>query len=163
MRTSRFVLWALCVGGALACSGGTPTNFAGTYTVTVVDGSNDCNFANWTPGSSNGNIPVTITQQGSTGQFAVGGLAGLFLLGGLGSSSFASTISGDTMTATYLGTKQLTQATCLYSINANLSVTLTNSTNLNGTLTYSAKTNLDPTCGSLNTCSQQQTIVGVKN
>ncbi len=148
---------------ALACGGSTPVDFAGMYTVTVVNGAtNPCNLANWTAGSSNGNIPVTVTQDNTTAQFAVGGVAGLYLDLVIQTSSFSGTVMSDTFTATYLGTKPLTQQTCTYMIDLALSATLTSDTNLGGTLTYTATTNGDPTCGALNTCSQVQTLVGVR-
>jgi len=164
MRLFKLALVAFCLG----CGSTTPVNFAGTYSVTIVSGANSCNLMNWTPGNSAGSIPVTITQDGSIAEFTVSGLAGAYLLLVLGTESFSGTVTGDTFTATYLGTKTFTQQTCMYSINVDLSATLTSNTQLNGTLTYTATTNGDPTCGSLNTCNataaapQQQTVVGVR-
>ena len=147
----------------LACNGSTPVDFAGTYTVTVVNGaSNPCNLANWTPGNSTGSIPVTMTQDNTTAQFGVGGLAGAYLDLVLETSTFPGTVMGDTFTATYLGTKTQTQQTCSYTINMTLAATLTSDTSLNGTLTYSSTTNGDPACGAITGCMQEQTVVGVR-
>jgi phosphoenolpyruvate carboxylase len=146
---------------ALACGSSTPVDFAGTYTMTVVNGQNPCNFANWTAGDSDGNIPVTITQDATVTSLAVGGLTGAYLDLVFSTSSFNGMVTSDTFTASAIS-KQATQQTCVYNVNLAIQATLTNTTNLNGTLTYTATTNNDPTCGVLDTCSQQQTLIGTR-
>jgi hypothetical protein len=148
---------------ALACSGSTPVDFAGMYSVTVQDGAtNPCNLKNWTAGSSTANIPVTMTQDNTTAEFTVGGVAGDYLTLVIQTSSFPGTVMGDTFNATYLGTTPLTQQSCTYYLDLALQATLTNDSTMNGTLTYTTMTNGDPTCGALSTCSQQQIVSGVR-
>jgi hypothetical protein len=158
----RWTLGALAAL-TLACNGSTPVDFAGTYNVTVQNGTtNPCNLNGWTAGNASANIPVTITQDNTVGEFQVAGAAGLYLDLVLETSSFPGTVMGDTFTATYLGTKTQTQQTCNYTTNMTLETTLASDTNLNGTLTYTSTTNGDPTCGAITGCMQQQTVVGVR-
>jgi hypothetical protein len=147
---------------AAACGGGTPTNFAGTYTITVVNGANDCNSAGWTQGDSSTNITAQITQDGTTAQLQIptNTLAGAYLLLAIGTNSFAGIVQGDDFTATLLGTKSTTQGGCIFTINTKLDVTLDTNGVISGTLTYTPATNHDASCGTLETCSNQQTVSG---
>lgn len=145
---------------AVACSS-TPTSFAGSYTVTVVDGPNACNLQNWTEGSSTSNIAVSFSQDGSIAQLNVQGLLGVYLLALEGSSVVSGMVTGDDFTATLLGTKTITQSACEYTLNTKLDVTLDSKGVLSGTLTYiPVITKSDPSCGALTTCTQQQTVSG---
>jgi len=151
----------LAITAVAACSSSTPTNFAGTYSVTITDNANTCGFANWTQGNTSAGIPITFTQDGSTAQLNIQGVVGAYLALVIGTSSIQGTVSGDTFTGEYLGTKTATQGTCSYTVNMKVSATLANNV-LSGTLTYTPITNSDPTCGALNTCSNTQTVSGNK-
>jgi hypothetical protein len=152
----------LLVAVSLACGGGAPANFAGTYSVTVVDGANNCNLANWTPGNSAGNIPIQITQDNTLAQVTIQGLVGGLLSLEIGTNVFSGTVSGNTFTATHLGTNTQTQQSCMYTVNTTISSTVDANNNLSGTITYTPKTNSDPTCGALQTCVNQQTFTGAR-
>lgn len=163
MRLGKtFLLGVFCA----ACGSGAPTNFAGTYTVTVIDGTNDCQFNDWKQGNASTNITATITQDVGTAQlvFPSSTLLGTFLILYLGSNSFSGTVTGDNFTANLLGTKSTTvQGTnCTYAVNMHLEVTLDSQNNLSGTLTYTPSTNGDPSCGVLNTCTNSQTVTGAR-
>ena len=153
-----FVLAAL----SAACSGGAPTNFAGTYTVTTTENANDCNFANWTPGSSSSGIPATFTQDGTAAQLNIQGAWGVLIAAYVGTSSFQGTVSGNTFTSEYLGTKTATQGACSYTANISISTSLDSNNVLSGTLTITPVTNGDPSCGVLNTCSNNETVSGTR-
>jgi hypothetical protein len=153
-----FVLAAL----SAACSGSTPTNFAGTYTVTVVDNANQCGFANWTAGNSTAGIPVTFTQDGTHAQLNVQGLVGTYLALVVGTSSFQGNVSGNTFTSEYIGAKSTAQGTCSYTVNVGVSATLDTNNVLSGTITYTPVTNADLSCGPLNACANTQTVSGTR-
>jgi hypothetical protein len=156
MNFSRLAL----LGFLAACSSSPPTNFAGDYSVQLVDGANDCNFANWTAGSTS-NVKITMTQDGSTAQFTVDdAIVAAYLNLVIGASTFSGGVKDDTFSASFLGVKTATQGACSYTINTKLAMTLDSNNVLSGTLTYTPATNADASCGPLNTCSQMQTVSG---
>ncbi len=143
-----------------ACSS-TPTNFAGSYAVTVVEGANNCGSSGWTAGSST-NLTAQITQDGQIAQFTIPSntVPGAYLLLVLGTNTFSGTVTANEFTATYLGTKQSTQGTCTATVNTTLDVKLDANSVLSGTLTFTPVTNGDPSCGVLNQCTNTDTISG---
>ena len=143
-----------------ACSGSTPTNFAGTYSVTVTNQANTCGFANWTEGNSTAGIPVTMTQDGATAQVNVQGGVGTLLSLLTGTNAMQGKVEGNTFSGEILGTKTATQNACSYSVNTKLTATLDTNNVLSGTLTYVPITNGDASCGAYNTCSNSQTVSG---
>ena len=145
-----------------ACSS-TPANFAGSYAVTAVSGANDCGFAGWTEGGST-QVTATITQDGSDAQFTVPPSTGVgfVLVAFLGTSTFAGKVVGDEFTATYLGTKQAQQGSCMYTVNTKLDITIDDKGTINGTLAFTPATNADPSCGALNQCTNTDTVVGAR-
>ncbi len=147
---------AACGGG-----GGTPTNFAGTYTVTVVDGADNCGLGNgWTSGSSTSGIPAQITQDGAVAQLTVNGGVGALLSFFVGTNSFAGDVKGDTFTANFLGTKQQAQGACSYTTNTKLEITLDANNVVSGTIDYTPATNNNASCGVLSSCTNTQTVSG---
>jgi hypothetical protein len=149
----------VCLVAAIAgCS--SPANVAGDYTVDITDEANGCMFNGWTEGSSASGIPVTITQSSSSMTATVMGAAGTLLTLVVGSSAFDGTVSGDGFSGTIDGTVPLGSGGCAYTIDADLDGTLSGGTNINGTITYSAKTNGASSCGSLNGCSSVQQYSG---
>ena len=144
-----------------ACGNPTPSNFAGSYAGTVVDGDNACQLQGWTAGNSSA-FQATITQDGPDAQLQVPSntLVGLALVLYLGTNTFSGKVTGNDFTAAYLGTKQQTQGACSYTVNTKLDVTIDDKNNIAGTLTYTPVTNGDPSCGALNTCSNVQNVTG---
>src|SRR5262245_57064299 len=66
-----------------ACGGGDPADVAGDYSISLTNGENGCDFANWMEGETATNVPVVITQ-GSEGEedqatAVVNGAAGTYL------------------------------------------------------------------------------------
>lgn len=163
LERMRLPTLLVIVASSLACGGGTPSNFAGTYSVTVVDGANNCNMNNWTQGNSTANIPVQITQDNTLAQVTIQGLVGGLLSLLIGTNVFSGSVSGNTFTATpHLGTNKQTQQSCVYTYNTTLSSTIDANNNLSGTISYTPQTNNDPTCGALQTCVNQQTFTGAR-
>ena len=149
------------VVAAVACSS-TPTDFAGTYSVTVVDGADNCGFGNgWSNGASLSNIKVTITQDGSQAQATVTGGVGTLLTLVDGTSAFSGTVTDSTLTATIVG-KQTTTGSCTYTIPSTLTVSIDSNNNLSGTIAYTPKTNGDASCGNYNSCTNTQTVSGAR-
>jgi hypothetical protein len=146
---------------AVACSG-SPTNFAGSYTMTVKSNANTCGFQNWTDGSTTAGIAATFTQDGTNAQLNVQGLIGTYLALVVGTSSFQGTVSGNAFTSEFLGTKTATQGACSYTINVGVAATLDSNNVLSGTLTYTPATNADASCGVLNSCNNTQTVSGTR-
>src|SRR5512140_3907352 len=109
----------LAITALAACSGGTPTHFAGNYTVTVTNDANATCLPNWTAGNTTAGIPVTFTQDGSTAQLNIQGVVGAYFALVLGSSSIQGTVSGNAFSGEYLGTKTITQqgTACSYTVN----------------------------------------------
>ena len=152
-----FVLAAL----SAACSSA-PTNFAGTYSLTTTENANACNFPNWTPGSSSSGIPATFTQDGTTAQLNIQGAWGVIINAYVGTSSFQGSVSGNTFTSEYLGSKSAAQGACTYTANISISSSLDGNNVLSGTLTITPVTNKDPSCGVLDTCSNNETVSGAR-
>lgn len=150
----------LVIAGVVACSGTTPTNFAGNYTVTITNQANTCNFPNWTAGNSTAGIPVSITQDGTTAQVLVEGGIGDLLAFFTGTKTMQGTVTGNTFTGEILGTKSASQQTCTYTVNTKLTATLDANNVLSGTLSYTPITNGDPACGAYNACTNNQTVSG---
>jgi hypothetical protein len=147
-----------------ACGSSTPTNFAGTYTITIVDGANACQFPNWNPGDASTNITAQITQDASLAQimFPPNTLVGAYMLVVLGTDSFSGQVTGNEFKASYLGSKPITQGSCTYNVKVDLDVTLDTNDLVSGTLTYTPLTNGDASCGALNACSNVQTVNGAR-
>jgi hypothetical protein len=154
MRLTNLAL--LCF--ALGCSSSTPANFAGMYSATLVENADNCSLPGWMAGNSVSNIQLTFTQDGSTTQANVGGLAGLFIQSYIGTDTFSGVTSGNTFTATVLGQNSKNQTTCTYTVNLNISVTIDSNDNLSGTVTLTPQTNNDPACGVLNMCNNTETL-----
>jgi hypothetical protein len=152
-------LAVLVAGGMFAACSSSPSNIAGDYTVAVTNGSNGCNFPNYTVGNQNTGVAVTITQTGSNATAVVSGLSALALDAVLGSDSFTGTVDGDAADLTVQGTKSMTTGNCTYTYNGEIAATLdTNS--LNGTLTYTGATNNSSDCGTIQGCVTTQDFAG---
>jgi hypothetical protein len=158
-RRTLFFLGVL----SAACGSSTPTNFAGSYNLALVDGPNDCNVKGWNAGAA-ANVPATITQDNTYAQLTVAGgtLTGDLLALFLGSNSFPATVDGDVLTANYLGPQPqtLTGTTCTYHVRIQLNMTLDAQDQVTGQLSYVPVTTGDPSCGVLNSCTNTQTVAG---
>jgi hypothetical protein len=152
----RSFIWVL----ACVSCGGT-ANVAGDYTVALTNHDNGCNLNNWTVGNTASGIPVTITQAGADATADVGGLAQVALDGGLGGHVFTGPVNGDDIDLTLFGTRSFNQGNCTYTYNGEIIGTLSGNT-LDGEIHYSAATNSNPDCSSLQGCVSIQAFSGVR-
>jgi hypothetical protein len=147
-----------------ACGDETPADVAGEYSLTVVNGGNDCELQPWGD-SPTTDVKATITQQGNDGtqaQLQVNGLlATLLLTSQLGGTEFAGTVDGNELVLDRDGTAAKERGACQYTFNASIEAALEGDT-LSGTIRYRALTNKSPDCGPLLACLSQQTFVGVR-
>src|SRR5690349_16693792 len=113
-------------GGGTGGTGGPPppADLAGDYTISVTDGDNGCNLANWMKGTSTKNIDFTVTQSEAHAVGLVGGLAGTYMDLVLGSHKFEGEVTGDAFSMTDYGTNQGTMNGCSYTINATIDGTI---------------------------------------
>jgi hypothetical protein len=154
----RFGLFAVLFTIGVACSS-SPVNVAGSYSVQLSNGSNGCMFQNYTVGSDTMNVPVTVTQNGSTATAVVSGVAGDYLNLVLGSDSFSGSVDGDSLDLTLTGTRALSSGNCAYTYNATLNASLVDNS-LTGTVDYTADTNNGSDCGALVGCVTTQNLAG---
>ncbi len=149
-----------------ACGGRVAADaIGGTYSVTARNGEDTCTLG-WTPHASS--ATAVKINEGPDGEdaFTVKGADGVlvsFLVPSLGSAAlvFPSTVSGDVLTGTAHGSIKQTVQGCVFTIDAMVKLTV-DGANLVGTITYSPVTNGDAACSTLSSCSQQQSLSGVR-
>ncbi len=145
---------------AVGCSSN-PVDVSGTYTIAVTDEANGCNLMNFNQGDSSSNIPVVVTQTGSTMDAKITGGVGAYVTAVLGSSDFSGGVDGSTLNATLFGTRSSTSGGCSYTFNAILDGDLAGDA-LTGTITYTPKTNGSPDCSSIEGCTSVQNFNGTR-
>jgi len=156
----------VCVLATLAAcssstSSGPPADVSGSYTVTVTNRTNGCNFPSWNEGAATPNIPFTITQNGASVSGSVGGLSGAYTAIVLGTNTFSGTAAGTTVSMTAYGTRSTTMGQCAYTINATVTGNLLGN-ELTGSIKYVPATNHSPDCGTLESCVSQQDFDGTR-
>jgi hypothetical protein len=157
----------LALGAAFtACGGGSfssqTANIAGDYSFSFTTGANVCEFTGWTPGSVAMDVPVMMTQQGTSATATVTGLAAMLLLDAvLGTHEFQGTVSGDSFTLTAFGSTSLKDGDCAFTIKATMTGSISAAT-VQGQITYTETTNGNPACGYHATCSSVQSFAGVR-
>ena len=152
-------LLGLVVAGCSSSSPSPPADFSGDYSVAITNGQNGCNFKNWTVGSSSNGTPVAITQNGSSVNADVGGVAGAYYQAILGSHVFTGGVSGTRMSAVIHGTQSFPQGNCTYQVTANLGASISGDS-ISGTVDYTTTTNGGSDCGTLVGCSSTQSFAG---
>ena len=158
MRSSVIAFVALSV---CACSSNsansTPVDVTGVYSGPVTNGPNSCPGV-WNTGASN-NAMVTVAQMGASVSIPVQGAAGLSLLAGFGTNSFAGTVTGAHIDASIIGSVSNTRGGCVYTTNGMLAADLNGDT-LSGSITYTPQTNGHADCTTMQVagCSSQQTF-----
>lgn len=147
----------------IAACGGTdaPADVAGDYAVNTTNRMNGCMFDNWTEGNSTSNIPVTLAQSGSDVTASIQGAIGGYVEAIAGTRTFTGDVSGSHVLAELHGQRSATKDNCTYTVLVTMSANLSGDT-LSGTLTYTALTNQDPTCGYLQTCESVQDFNGLR-
>jgi hypothetical protein len=153
---------AVACGGGSFQSSGPPSDVSGDYAATLTNGSNGCQFSNWTAGSTAENVHLTVQQTGSEATATVTGVAGLLfdvILGG--TPQFQGTVTGDSFTLTAVGTNSAKDGQCSFTIKATLTGTLSGDA-IQGQLSYAETTNDSSDCGFHATCSSVQSYAGVR-
>jgi len=138
-------------------------NVSGTYSLNLKVTKLDCAMLPAAVGDESTGVQVVVTQDATDKKkltAVVQGAAGVLLTLGLGSASFAGTVSGNTFDVLLEG-RAKTEGTCAYSQNARLRATLDKDF-LSGTLSYSYATNKGSDCGTKDTCVDEQSVTGAR-
>ncbi len=148
-RIARIAL-ALALGGAAACS---DANVAGNYTAAITNRTDNCSIG-WTSGDQ-AMATFTVTQSGSDVTLAVNGLAGIFVAGVLGTSTFVGDVNGDELDLRVTGTARKVSGGCEFTFNGKVSASQDGDV-MAGRVEYRAATNGDSDCGSREDCLSTQ-------
>jgi hypothetical protein len=152
-------LLLLCL--ASACGGGDPADVAGTYDVSVTNGDNDCDLANWDVGAQTTDISVEITQNGDTVSAEVTGGAGLVFEAVLGSNVYTGTVDGDHLSLAITGDVAFEMNECDYTFDSEIEADIDGDV-ITGDIYYRAVTDGDPDCGDLTGCANVQAMNGTR-
>ncbi len=145
------------VATAFGCSD--PADVAGDYTVALTNRENGCNFDNWTVGNTSSNIPVTITQEGSSMSATVGGGAAVVLDLALGGHVYQGDVDGSHLTATIYGNRSATNGNCTFTYNSTFDAD-SDGDFLTGEIRYTPATNGNPDCATIEGCVNRQEFNG---
>ncbi len=150
-------------GGSSADAGpdAAPPDAAGSYTVTITNGANQCAFGGFTEGAVATGVPLAVTQEDAAVTATVQGAAGAFLDLALGSREFAGEIDGSALALTLFGTTPFMLGACTYTINGEVSAALDGDL-IEGSIEYRPSTNGSPDCGVLETCVTAQQFNGTR-
>jgi hypothetical protein len=154
------------LGAALAAGAGCssdPANVAGTYTLAVTNGKNECDITPYTVGATASGIAATFTQTDSTVTADFGGspLAAFILSAWLNSDKFEGTVDGNDLDLKITGSQPKSKGNCAYTINARATATIDGDV-LVGQIDYTAATNENPDCGTLVGCHTVQDFNGTR-
>jgi hypothetical protein len=158
LRQSLAILLPLLALGGCGSSDEFTADVAGNFTIAVTNGTSSCPFPNWKEGDEASGIGFVITQDGQKAHGTVDGLVGGFVALGLGSAEFDGTIKGNSLTLTNYGQRPQQQGNCSFTYNAAVEGSQTGDT-IEGTITYSTKTNGNPDCSAVE-CSATQRFSG---
>jgi len=142
-----------------ACGSDAPAGVAGTFTVGVTNRTNGCNFANWTVGTMNSGISVSITQAGSTASANITGATGTYFDVVFGTSVFAGSVDGDNLDLKLMGTHSQTSGNCTYTYDGEI-VATANGDTLTGKINYTPATNGHTDCMAIEGCVTYQDFTG---
>lgn len=145
----------------LAACTSDPVDAEGTYTVSVTNRENGCNFDNWTVGNSASNINAVINQEGTKAGVDVMGVTGAYLDLILGSHVFNGNVDGDEIDVTILGTRSAVTGNCTFTLDARLHATLDGDV-LTGRIDYSKHGNGNSDCAPINGCITYQDMNGTR-
>jgi hypothetical protein len=146
---------------AVAACGGDPVNAEGTYTISVTNRDNGCNFANWVIDNSAANIGVVINQEGEDANADVMGLTRIYLDAVLGAHVFQGKVDGDELDLRIVGTTKITTGNCVdHTIDASLQSTLDGDV-LTGRINYTI-VGTGATCTPYDGCVSYQDMNGTR-
>jgi hypothetical protein len=149
-----FILVMVCA----ACGGS--ANVAGMYSVVLTNHENGCSFNNWTVGGT-ADVMVTITQSGADASADVGGVARVFLDAGFGGHVYTGNVDGNDVDLDLFGMRSMNMGNCAFTYNSTILGTLSVDT-LAGEIHYTAATNGNPDCATLQGCLTVQAFNGVR-
>ena len=153
----RLILLAVMVSGC----GGDPVDAEGTYTVSVTNRDNGCNFQNWTIDNSAAGIQVVINQEGSDVNADVMGATRVYLDLILGGHVFEGTVDGDELDMAIQGTQTFTTGNCVdHTIDARLLTTLDGDV-LTGRISYTI-VGTGSSCAPYDGCNSYQDMNGTR-
>ncbi len=161
MTSMRLLSVVLLFGSTAACGAGDPADVAGNYTMAITNRENGCMIQNWTVGNQTTGVQVTVTQQDENVTAVVEGAAGFVYNAWLGDDTFRGTVSGSTVDLEILGSQSYMMGNCTYTYNALLDANA-DGDSLSGRIIYTAATNDNPDCTTLDGCSSLQEFSGVR-
>lgn len=159
MRALLSIVSLLLVATACGSTDVPTADVSGKYTLSLTKKNNACAFTSWTVGETTQGVTMTVVQNGNTVTGTVEGLGAAALDLVLGTHVFSGTVLGSTADLQANGARAASQATCAYTIDAHITMTLTGNA-VNGTLVFTPKTNASADCGVLNACSSTQDLAG---
>lgn len=157
LRTAGLALVLPAGGVCLAgCAG--PVNAAGSWSLNLTNGANECMVMDWTPGQMTTGVPVSIVQSGSTVTADVTGAYGTVLDLYYGTHRFTGTVAADHIEMSLVG-RAGAMGTCAYTPVLTLDGTISGDT-ITGTVAWSFDTNSSAECGAYATCANVQAMNG---
>ena len=155
-KTLAILLPVVCLGGC-ASSDEFTSDVAGSYTIAITNQGSSCSF-DWEEGKQAVGIALDVTQDDKDLHATIGGATGVLFTLLFGSAEFDGTISGNHLSLTNFGTRPTQEGNCSYTYNSTVEATQTNDS-IDGTITYSTKTNGNPDCAAVE-CSATQKFSG---
>lgn len=155
-ETLAILLPLLCLAGCGSDDEFT-ADVAGNYTLAITNGASTCSFE-WEEGKEATGIALELTQQRKEIHGTIGGATGGLFTLLFGSAEFDGSISGNSLSMTNYGSRPTQQGNCSYTYNSTVQATQT-SDSIDGTITYSTKTNGNPDCSAVE-CSATQKFSG---
>jgi hypothetical protein len=167
MRVRVGTVLATALAGCSAASAVTVPNVSGTYTLSVVDGTNACLIAGITDGMATSGVPLMVSQSSITPQnmtVIVGGSPGALLSTVAGTTTLTGTLGSYQATVTPVSpdsgsTPSFTLDGCMFQVQASLSLNFAGDT-VQGTMTYTLLTSGN-NCSALANCQTVQAFAGV--
>jgi hypothetical protein len=156
----------LCLATLVACSAtdeaaSEPGGIAGTYSVSLTNQQNDCQFADWVVGDQATNIELIVRQDGKDVSCEVMSLAALALWSQTGGTTFRGTLEGKTLRAEIQGTTLHTEAKCEYWVDAALQSSVADDT-MTGSIRYEKRAKPGSSCSVPDGCSSVQEFAAAR-
>ncbi|HEX7666576.1 MAG TPA: hypothetical protein VF407_18745, partial [Polyangiaceae bacterium] len=118
-----------------ACSSSdSAADVSGTYSLSITDTKNDCNYQNWTIGATAQNVEFDVSQNGTSASGDVKGLAAAYT-GALGIGTLQGTVDGNDVSLSATGTTSVKSQSCAFFVKMTAAFTLTGNA-INGTIDY---------------------------
>ncbi len=160
MMRFQLNLTALSLLTLAACgsSSDAPADVSGSYSLSITDSKNDCNYQGWTIGQTAQGVGFDVTQNGTSVSGDVKGLAAVYT-GALGIGTLQGNANGDSVSLSATGTTSVKSGSCAFFVKMTAAFSLTGNA-INGTIDYTNVTNGDASCGTLATCVSEQAMSG---